>query len=432
MSAMRICASHGLHPDSLIDMKRLLAAAPQVMKYCHLSELDKGGTMPHFPSVPFHGKHHTEAVVMILCLVSLFALSTPCGSGTIAGVQSETSQDKCELFNLVARAHKANVDRIRTWKGRVRFQVDEDSIRKEDAVIDFVVDRETLARYAQYVSQLPIRTEGAGRSESVYPIVRTMVKDMAHYRHRDRREVGNKASEQKRGKYVSIIVIQTATELGGGRLRSTDFHPFHWLTFVGKDIEQRFFVFYEPAKQGKLSPGVKLEREGSLVVLTLEIGNVMNQYTVDLDKGACLVAYDGHDGEEGQRITDRWRNTLQRVSGVWIPKQTTYERVSSAGKKSFTRLEWTDNEVNEPIPDGTFTLLNLGAYRGDEVYDQRRKTSYTLTGSEFPVRPGDDVMTERTSRSLVLRLVCGGLGVILLGVAVVWRFLVHRRRGTTL
>ena len=209
-----------------------------------------------------------------------------------------TGEDRNALFNLVAKKHKENLDRLRTWQGRAQFERTNGE-RRELAVIDFSVDRENLVRSAKYVS-------------------------------------GD----------ISIVVTRRDAAFNKYSLRPTDFNPFNWTTFFGKDIALRFGVFYEPGGAERDYPGLTLLKKGDLIILRLGLGDAVNQYTVDMHRGACLVAYDGHHGPEDRRSMDKWRCTLQSVSGVWIPKKTTSEEVSEKGEKSSMSIEWTNNVVN--------------------------------------------------------------------------------------
>ena len=95
------------------------------------------------------------------------------------------------------------------------------------------------------------------------------------------------------------------------------------------------------------------------------------------DKGFNVVSYEVTDpnGKVFQRLT--WEYEL--VSSVYVPKETTEERFErSNGELSYHRESTFRNlQLNQPIPEKTFTYKNLGLENGDKFIDKTLGKDYT-------------------------------------------------------
>lgn len=107
-----------------------------------------------------------------------------------------------------------------------------------------------------------------------------------------------------------------------------------------------------------------------------------------------------------------WDATYQEVNGVWVPRTTrTFQRMSD-GTCDITEIEWSDQKINEPIPEERFSLKAIGAVRGMDVRDYRINSSYRADSDEFPWP--ESSAHGGLQRESILRYIFMGAGVLLL------------------
>lgn len=135
---------------------------------------------------------------------------------------------------------------------------------------------------------------------------------------------------------------------------------------------------------------------------------------IDLSKGANPVSLKDFGGGIGKKnsVARSWDATYQEVNGVWVPRTTrTFQRMSD-GTCDITEIEWSDQKINEPIPEERFSLKAIGAVRGMDVRDYRINSSYRADSDEFPWP--ESSAHGGLQRESILRYIFMGAGVLLL------------------
>lgn len=101
------------------------------------------------------------------------------------------------------------------------------------------------------------------------------------------------------------------------------------------------------------------------------------------ENGFNIVSYELTDsnGKLNRRLT--WEYEL--VSGVYLPKKTTEERFERTnGELSYHRESTFRNlQLNQAIPEKTFTYKNLGLQNGDKFIDRILDKEYTYQDGEL-------------------------------------------------
>jgi len=333
-------------------------------------------------------------------------------------------QDNIDLLQMVAEAHRANKEQIRTWRGHVGVEThvtDSDpespSYHMEASVV-FVLDRQKQAERSNWTTReftyIDI-AKGAGR-HGMLVVENMMVKDGAYYRYSYDPEADKNSDKPiKRG-----VAIQAASARPRGGTAPLNFDPMYWFSFDGGDLASLLDAYCKWAKAGSKVSSVAVSRDGDLVVLESRIGEVLNRHAVDLQKGGNLVAY---DAVAGSAQAFRCKYQYEKMAGAWVPKRVTIEstRQGSEGRRHRTHtVVFTDNVVNEPIAEEEFSLVKLGVRRGDQVSDTRSRVIYTIQGEEYPLpEPVDYAEGLRRPWTRFIMGIGTGLCVLVLAI-VVW------------
>jgi hypothetical protein len=139
----------------------------------------------------------------------------------------------------------------------------------------------------------------------------------------------------------------------------------------------------------------------------------------DLDQGGNNVEAESTSDD----VHDYYAHSFQKVGNIWVPKtaiaRTTNKR---AGVMQEQRMTWTQNIVNEPVPESAFSLEKLAIAKGDLVRDLRSGAEYKYEGSSSP----ND--SARIGKFWSYLLVLGLIAVMCGFLIIAWRVRTNRRR----
>jgi len=286
------------------------------------------------------------------------------------------SKQSVPLLERIARENSANHARVRTWRGKVEFSLEVGTIGNdplqevEKAKIRFVYDREKQWSLSVYEQTKAAENEGGLTLEA------TMLKDDGYYRY------GSHPPDHFPVKFLAILRIDAASEGRKTEEWTTrgDFRPLGMST-PGANVSGLMLSYVKAIGEGTELKDTTLSREGNLITLRNELGGVLNEYVVDLDRAASLVQF----LVKGSDPSLVWKCEVQNVAGVYVPKVLTRDNVRGK-QRSIERMRWFDQVVNEPIPPDEFTIANLGVHRGDRVQDSRTGATYELSDENLPPR----------------------------------------------
>jgi hypothetical protein len=147
-------------------------------------------------------------------------------------------------------------------------------------------------------------------------------------------------------------------------------------------------------------------------VLTIEttIKSAYARYAVDLDKGGMPIEVLSIDSGKGVH----WKCNLQKVSNIWIPKETFEVMDLTDGTREWEKCTWLKNSLNVPISDDSFSLKVLKLHRGTLVYDYRTGVEHVIEGEEYPPLPGT---LPEYKRATYFRYVIITLGILMIVTA---------------
>ena len=119
-------------------------------------------------------------------------------------------------------------------------------------------------------------------------------------------------------------------------------------------------------------------------IVSVRVGNVtlpgvIDGYDFDLSQGGNVVAKIGIDNTREETGERRYEN----ISGVFVPVYSRYLNAEHDGSKTIeVEVRWLRQNVNQTIPEETFTLDNIGVPPGAEIWDRRIDERYTFKPDE--------------------------------------------------
>ena len=335
-------------------------------------------------------------------------------SGYAARTEAEPfSKESVPLLERMAAEHAANRDRIRTWRGtldwsrEVQARGSKAIEEREKGIVRFVYDRDKDWAFSRFEQTEVI----AGGHKGVPRVYASMLTDEAYWSY------NTYTPEHFPQKFVPVLSIGHPSEGREGRRNvfpgPVDFRPFVMMRAVaGADVVNLFQGYAKAVKEGVDLKQRTLSRQGERVTLRSQIGESVNEYVIDLEKGCSLLRF----VSEGSEPTSAWTGEPQMVAGVWIPRLITSE-LTNGPQTTVVRMEWRDQVVNEPTPEDQFTLAKLGVRQGDYVVDRRTGAQYQVTDErlEPPLTPG--IARRLTRTSAWPRVVLGVCAIVVLIVA---------------
>ena len=351
-----------------------------------------------------------------------------------AAARGELAIADGQLLEQVAKASRANFERVRTWQGEIRVDSESTITRpgreplkiSTVARVEFISDnltRSLRTKYltSDYTTSDPMAAAEYGGVTPVSPKSNAMVHEGAYYRYNF-----DEAVDYAAGDDGPVPIRRAATVSGMSERNVTPFgpeiDPYFWFGRKGETVSVIFDVYHQWAKEGVDLSHVDIEEEGALVMMTVRgTDSVFNAYTVDRSKGTNLVRYRASDGPGG--ASEEMECKYVRVDGLWVPSHVVLKVVTADDSRHRRELTWTTNAVNQPIAADAFTLAGLGLRRGDRVQNHVTGESYLVAGPNFPpARPKAEVVASRwLPTALTFALVA------CLACAIGWR----RFRGTS-
>jgi len=249
-----------------------------------------------------------------------------CACGAAEGEKAAESEKQgglkgdVEPLRIVAQAHQANKDRIKTWRGRATIEVQvyregKSSIEHwMNSSVTFAYDRDGPATRWNYtrledrssrdskeikINNKPYSNNGMKKDE--------VLCELFYYENQDQRRT---------------MMIRPAHKADYGMYAENP-DPMWYLTKGGENLSERLMFYYREANNPNLSRGT-VERDGDKVILETHSGNLINRYKFDLSLGGNLVCWYGADS----MATTRYYWTYEEFNDIWIPKSFTYINVS--------------------------------------------------------------------------------------------------------
>ncbi len=323
----------------------------------------------------------------------LLGFALPCRSEEIQGYEAQAKI--AQSIMLQAKRWETG---IKDWSGRVHVHrksfMNQELYADEEYEIDFYYDF-IGKRHKTVENQLSMI------NYNLKPIYRSLEKDVrlavngTWYQYRTFSHMPQEPQDE-RVNYVNILTVASEDR---GML--PPFEPLRTASWPEglKDIVPLFYTFekseqtkkkmmeYEKWPEERVdvyladlwtngSSIMTFRREGSLI--TTRAFDVRS-CTYDASQDYMPVAFADDMGNPRS-----WTCERQRVGGFWIPKTLHIIRSYQDGSLYDETMTWTNQKVNEGIPESEFSPVSLGIRQGQECYDYRTDSLYDIEGSEYP------------------------------------------------
>jgi hypothetical protein len=282
---------------------------------------------------------------------------------------AEMDKATIDAIEFVARQHRANKEKIVTWKGDVVIHSTMKTPQER---------QETTASVAYALDTAGQKSRWNWKTTDARLVVGDKINELPRFTNNGLIADGAfyrlKTSGQDTGvPHNQIAIHDPAVE--PRHYGNDDFEPTWFLTDYGEDICERLLAIRGWVASPKTPdmPTVDAKLDGN--ILTLELSrpgnNGFNRYRFDLSQGGNMISYSGKDS------TTETENGYQylQVGDIWVlagmERKMTRKTPEGAVLRESTRtFEWTANSVNVPLANTEFSLEAIGARPGDMVYDQ--------------------------------------------------------------
>ena len=269
---------------------------------------------------------------------------------------------------MIANGYQHNYERLQTWQGKASIHSRNHasgSVSEDTHAVDFLCDvsNDKLRWYWRKLATGGTSDEKPNQAEyyaaglvtgrtfwKLYPVQAGEPRPMANV------HIGPRPTE--------------LTDV------SEEFSPLYYFKCIERDMYTRLMFFYE--HRDALKYLVRIEREGDVVVITLESkqaiaeSDLVNRYTFDMGQGCNLIRYYAKG-----TVTADWSLAYEQVAGVYVPKSVRFLYEAPAGQLRYTKTtEFTLSVLNRPIDPNEFTLERLGLEPGDKIQDRISGLSY--------------------------------------------------------
>ncbi len=305
------------------------------------------------------------------------------------------------LLLEIATIHRANRERILTWRGKVlvtdEFKEESGNGQQQRSHVLFAHDRLQQARRWMWIWDEFSRTKEGTTERKDMGFFGGMVLDGAYFR------LGPTMGSDS----YHNIVIEPAGSCGFSPL-SDEFDAMSFFAPESETLDARFEGLHAQAEalKEKANDGIiswVIGRDGDVVTVESDLavpnfGHSLNRYRVDLARGANLRSYE-HSNPE---VEEAWRFEFTEQEGISVPKEVSIANVNKELKDTMTRkLDWVESSLNKASDDQEFALEQIGAAPGDRVHDTRSGAEYGFESVQAPVG-ASEVDTIKFRRMLFL------------------------------
>lgn len=291
-----------------------------------------------------------------------------------AGLEGDVEQLK-----VVAEAHKANREKITTWQGNAEV-VTRRGEEEHRRLVEFAWDARTDSHFWRW------SPDPDADAEEVVWFQRHSENGMIHDGQISlfRQMFPNPKYKRLGGDPALHLIIKERRGGGWGDRGNREFHAREHLDFHGTPTSYEWLMEYYREADNRLLEG-SVSREDDRVTFERVSAQMTCRYVFDLSKGGNLVEFTQRVMlvnllKSRAHIAYDW----EEVDGISVPKSFASQGYRSDKPLKTMKVKWTRNVLNKPIPEGTFTVENIGILPGDRVIDQITDTKSIYKADELP------------------------------------------------
>jgi len=274
-----------------------------------------------------------------------------------------------ELLRLIADGYEANLEKLRTWKGKVALKGFHTAIpstdwgeRQWESQNEFLLDRDQDAILWHGETVKGTQTLEGKTSPLPQDVHSGIIKSEYDYR--------LTFPENEKGRRNLLIIPSGQWPRN---FESNVFDPIHILTkeiYPGL-IEQ---LRYYHQLGGKMKSNGSITRQGDIVTVETDndrgdYGRIITRFVFDLSKGCCLTEF-----FTSSKVSEsHWKLDYEKLADVWVMKKVAHiHKDKREGSRYVSTREavLTNDMVNDPVSPEEFELDKIGMRPGDIVYDR--------------------------------------------------------------
>jgi hypothetical protein len=362
-------------------------------------------------------------LVAILLPILLQVFSPPIA---IAQIKGDT-----ELLKMAAVKYRANIEKLKTWKGDVKWtQKGTDGICEWTAnyACDFTMPAK---RWAITIEKNVHVFEGKVHST---PILWNygMFREGAYY------ELSYSATS-KNNRHGAFVQNHPFSKPG---FNNNVFDPEYFFTYEGTEIDKFCLHLYKNRNSSGMT-GYFIKKEGNNIIIDLILENngpiPTASYNIDLSKAGNVTQVIMRTNETFQTSESILRWEWKEINGVWVPNEVTKDSIISLPepKEYHDRIVWENNEVNIPLASDEFSLIKLGVRQEDMLFDTRTNTRTIIKDKSFPPHialkkksaDGKRIVVQRRNVFWGSYFTIGSIvGLIVMGSILIARFIMRKHK----
>jgi hypothetical protein len=330
------------------------------------------------------------------------------------------------ILKLSAGKYRSNVERIRTWQGKVICETYKDGSLPSSKTIEFVDTPMSVSEISfsedvltgNSISKYRV-TYGGDKKDGLHDEVCTLWKDGLSYE--VSRYMTSENNRNKKLSYESKLLVRAITRKEMSRLLTTHFFPLEKIDRSGHAYDFGGHVFDSLKTYSEIaatsspadSSHISIRHIDNILTIESTIGKSCGRFAINTRCGSMPVEFVSVNNDKGVH----WQCHLQNHNDIWIPKEILLVADLSDGTREYCKYIWKENIINAEIPKEVFSINSLGVHRGTTVYDYRTGTEYILSDPKLPPMPDDHI--EELKRISITRIVIITLGVILILIAII-------------
>jgi hypothetical protein len=305
---------------------------------------------------------------------------------------------------------KSNIEQIRTWSGNVKLEGFHNGPDPGAEYTNFAgspSDVVNISFWSDIVSgksscQYQFTKKGTQgfRDETCTLFVDGLSYEISRFQ--------NVSQVKKDGlSYESKLVMKPVDKNNVSRLLATHFIPIEKTDYNNLVFILNGYIEIAQKEPANKTSHIHVSVKDKVLIIESTIKSAYARYAVDLDKGGMPIEVLSIDGGKGVH----WKCNLQKVSNIWIPKETFMVMDLTDGTREWAKYTWLKNSLNVPISDDSFSLKVLKVHRGTLVYDYRTGLEHVIEGEEYPPLPG---MMPEYKRTAYFRYAIITLGILMI------------------
>lgn len=298
-----------------------------------------------------------------------------------SGVLGSQLKGDAELLRTAASEYRQNLDRLKTWRGKVQHSADykepADADRRVRTSYDFAWDKQTGYLRTQRKYDSFVRIVNGKENTVVLPIDNMVIKDGALFSCPE-------ITDDKFDFRECLIYSQDKFQPG---IYSADFDPICYYRFRDIPLDEYLLTFYS-GRDDPAAANTSIVQDKNLLTIETNFeaygAPALSRIVLDMDQGGNLVKH--HSTSRG--LVETVIMSYQYINEVWTLASVERDRTESATtNRDVTKHVWTESIVNEPLRDDEFSLARLGLRKNDKIKDTRSKTSSIFDPDDSPETP---------------------------------------------